>query len=108
MNSYGIISLRFQSSQFLSSLHYPIAPKRGLTFMCLLCLCHVWFVAWYGSVNSSRMGGLIPHSLQLQTLVTLTSLGWCYKTGECANTCALGSLCFCSQSGGGASIGLPT
>jgi hypothetical protein len=86
MNSYGIISLRFQSSQFLSSslstffllrsaYLYPIARKRGLTVMCLLCPFRVWFVTWYGSVNSSGMEGLIPQSLQLQTQVMLTSLG---------------------------------
>ena len=119
MNSYGIISLRVQSSRFLSSFRctfslrrsaylYPIARKRGWTVMCLLCLRHVWFVTWYGSINSSDMGRLIPQSLQLQTQVMLTSLGWCYKTGEFAKWCVLGSLCFCSQSCGSASIGLLT
>ena len=95
MNPYSIISLRCQSSEFLSSSRstfsllrsaylYPVARKLGLTVMCLFCLCHFWFDTWYGSVNSSGMGVLIPQSLQLQMQVMLTNLGWCYKTWECA------------------------
>jgi len=41
-------------------------------------------------------------------LVTLESLGWCHKSGQCAKSCARRSLCSCSQSGGGAIIGLLT
>jgi hypothetical protein len=52
--------------------------------------------------------GLIPQSLQLQAQVTLASLGRCHKSGRCAKSCARRSLCFCSQSGGGAGIGLLT
>jgi hypothetical protein len=47
---------------------------------------------------------LIPQSLQLQTQVTLASLGWCCQSGQCAKSCARRSVCFCSQSGGGAGI----
>jgi len=43
---------------------------------------------------------LIPQSLQLRTQVTLTSLGWCHKSGECWKR-ACRSVCFCNQSGGG-------
>jgi hypothetical protein len=31
-------------------------------------------------------------------------LGWCHKSAECAKPCARRSVCFCSQSGGGASV----
>jgi len=34
--------------------------------------------------------------------VTLVSLGWCYKLGECAKLCARRSLRSCNQSSGGA------
>jgi len=52
------------------------------------------------------IAGLIPQILHLQTQVTLASLSWCHKSGECTNWCARRSVCFCSQSGGGAGIGL--
>jgi hypothetical protein len=52
--------------------------------------------------------GLIPQSLQLQPQVTLASLGWGHRWGECAQSHARRSVCFCNQSGGGASIRLLT
>jgi len=51
---------------------------------------------------------LTPQSLQLQKQVKLMSLGWCHKSGQCAKSCARISVYFCSQSGGGAGIGLLT
>jgi hypothetical protein len=51
---------------------------------------------------------LFPLSLQLQAQVTLASLAWCQKWGECAKPCARRSVCFYSQNGGGTSIGLLT
>jgi hypothetical protein len=41
--------------------------------------------------------GVIWQGLQLQGQVTLASLGWCHKSGECARLCARRSVCFCSQ-----------
>ena len=52
--------------------------------------------------------GLIPQRLQLKAQVTLASLGWCHRWGECAKSHARRSVCFCIQSGGGASIRLLT
>jgi hypothetical protein len=110
MNCYDIISLQFQSSQFISPsgstfslllslyLYHPMTRKRQLTVTCLLYLCHVWFVSWYGSVNSSGMGGLIPQSLQLQTQVML-------QDGILREVvCAWIVVFLCSQTGGCASI----
>ena len=54
------------------------------------------------------IAGPIPYGLQLQALVTLASLGSCHKSNECTNSCAHRSVCFCSQSGGGASVRLLT
>jgi len=54
------------------------------------------------------IAGLIPQSPQLQEQVRSESLSWCHKSGECAKSCAGRSTCFCSQSGGVASIGLLT
>jgi hypothetical protein len=51
---------------------------------------------------------LIPKSLQHHAQAMLVSLGCCHKSGECAKSCARRSVCFCGQSGGGASIGLLT
>ena len=45
-----------------------------------------------------------PQSLRLQAQLQLASLDSCRKWGECADSCARGSVCFCSRSGGGASI----
>jgi hypothetical protein len=59
-------------------------------------------------INADIISGLIPQSLQLQAQATLASLSWCHKSGQCAKSCARRSVCFCSQSGGGASIGLLT
>jgi len=50
-------------------------------------------------------GRLIPQDLRLQEQVKLASLGWCHKLWKWANFCARRFMCFCSQSGGGASIG---
>ena len=52
--------------------------------------------------------GLIPRSLQLQSQVTLASLGCCDNSGGCAKSCARRPVCFCSQSSGDVSIGLLT
>jgi len=54
------------------------------------------------------IAGVIPQSLQPQTQVTLASLALCPELGVCAKSCARRSVCFCSQSDGGASIGLLT
>jgi hypothetical protein len=53
---------------------------------------------------------LIPQSLKLHAQVTLRSLGWRHKTGQCANSHAhtRRSVCFCNQGGEGASILLLT
>ena len=58
------------------------------------------------SLRFSCTAWLIYQSLRFQAQVKLASLGWCHKTGECANSCARRSVCFWSQSIGGASIGL--
>jgi hypothetical protein len=42
--------------------------------------------------------GLIPQRLQLQAQVTLASLGWCHRWGECAKSHAHRSVCFCRAS----------
>ena len=42
----------------------------------------------YHNTNAFRIAGLIPQSLQPQTPVTVTSVGWCHKSGECATSCA--------------------
>ena len=44
--------------------------------------------------------------LQLQTQGTLGIPGRCYKFGQCMKLCGRRSVCLCSQSGGGAGIGL--
>ena len=49
---------------------------------------------------------LIPQSLQLQVQVRLASRGWCHKTGECVKPSTRISVCFCNQTGRGASIRL--
>ena len=54
------------------------------------------------------IAGVIPESIRLHAQLTLASLGRCHKSGECAKSCARRSVCLCSQSGGGASIGLLT
>jgi len=54
------------------------------------------------------MAGLISQSLLPKTQATSANLAWCHKSGECAKSCARRSVCFCTQSGGGASIGLRT
>ena len=46
------------------------------------------------------MGRAIPQSLRLQAYLQFS----CHKWGECANSCACKSVCFCSRSGGGAGI----
>jgi len=48
------------------------------------------------------IAGLIPQSLELRGHLNLTSLGWCHKSGECANSYACGSVCLCTHSCGGA------
>jgi hypothetical protein len=57
---------------------------------------------------SSVLAGIVPWSLQLQAQVTLVSLDWCHKSGECTKSCSRRSLCFCSRSSGGASVRLLT
>jgi len=54
------------------------------------------------------MAVLIPQSLLPKTQATSASLVWCHKSGEDAKSFARRSACFCSQSGGGASVGLLT
>jgi len=54
------------------------------------------------------IAGLIPKGFQPQAQVKLANLDLCHKSGECAKSCARRSVCFCSQSVGGASIGLLT
>jgi hypothetical protein len=54
------------------------------------------------------IAGLIQRSPQLQAQLRSASLRWCQKSGECAKWCARRSVRFCSQSGGGAGIGLLT
>ena len=39
------------------------------------------------------LAGLIPQSLQLQAQVTLPSLTWRHKSGQCAKPCARRSVC---------------
>jgi len=58
--------------------------------------------------HDAYIAGLIPQSPQLQAQVRSASLCWCHKSGKCAKSCARRSVCCCSQSGGGASIGLLT
>jgi hypothetical protein len=58
--------------------------------------------------NLRSESALIPQSLQLQAQVTLASLSWCLKPGRCAKSCARRSVCFHTQSGGGASMHLHT
>jgi hypothetical protein len=58
--------------------------------------------------HSTGIAALTPQSLRLQAQLMLASLGSCHKSGECAKSCARRSVCFCSQNGGGASIGLLT
>jgi len=40
-------------------------------------------------MGNLNIGVLIPHNLQLQTQVTLMSLGWYHKSGDCAKSCSL-------------------
>ena len=51
---------------------------------------------------------LIPQILPLREQITSASLVWCHKSTECAKSCVRRSKCFCTQSGGGASIRLIT
>jgi hypothetical protein len=60
------------------------------------------------SRNVKTIAGLITQSIWLKKQVTLASLGWCHKKGECAKSCARGSECFCGRRCGGASIGVLT
>ena len=77
----------------LSTLHVLAERYRGaVVFFCIL---------------PAYIAGVIPRSLQLQALI-LASLGSFHMSGQCAKSCARRSVCFCSQSGGGASIGLLT
>jgi len=57
-------------------------------------------VEGYSRINSTKS----PASAQ----TTLASLGWCHKSGECANLYARRSLCLCSWRGGGARDNLLT
>ena len=65
-------------------------------------------VSVYGHPELARRSttGLISKSLQLQVQLKLASLGRCHKSVDCAKSCALKYVCYCSQSGGSASIGL--
>jgi hypothetical protein len=58
----------------------------------------------YWQVNTSlpymSMVRVIPQSLWLEAWLQLA----CHRRGECAKSCARRSVCFCSQSGGGASV----
>jgi len=65
------------------------------------------FNCLYETKRLKYVAGLIPQSLQLQVQVT-GNLEWSYKSWECAKLCAHRSVCFCSQSGGGANIHLLT
>jgi hypothetical protein len=56
----------------------------------------------------SHIAGLIPQILQLQAHVKLASLGSYHKSEECTKSCTRTSVCYCNQSGGGASIRLLT
>jgi len=53
------------------------------------------FVSYYHITQSFSKAGLIPQRLQLQAQVTLASLDWYHKLGECAKSCARRSVCFC-------------
>jgi len=53
------------------------------------------------------IAGLFPQRFQRQAQVTLASLGWCHKSGGCAESCARRSECFYSQSAAACSIRLP-
>ena len=57
---------------------------------------------------SLRIAAVIPWSLQLQAWETVASFCWRHKSWECAKSSVRRSMCFCSQSGGGVSIGLIT
>jgi hypothetical protein len=57
-------------------------------------ICVVLFALWRHVVTA----GVLPQRHQLETLVSLTSLG------DCAKSCVRRSVCFCSQSGVCASV----
>ena len=54
------------------------------------------------------IAGKFPQSLQLQLRVSYPRLRWCHTSGEWEKNCACASVCFCIQSGGGATIRLFT
>ena len=60
------------------------------------------------SVPLTTITVLIPQSLQLQALVNLASLGWWWRSGECAKSFARRSACFCNDSAADGGIGLLT
>jgi hypothetical protein len=82
----------------------PNLPVGWSSMLCSLTGDHQNHSLWlYLEICIRR---LFPLSPQLQ--VTLASLAWCQKWGECAKSCARRSISVCSQSGGGANIGLLT
>ena len=57
----------------------------------VLCICNLNPTCWCDTVQvvlQMCIAGVISQSLQLGAHVTLVSLGCCYKSGECAKSCA--------------------
>ena len=93
---------------------FTVCAPTNRTDFCVLHTYCSFSSCKYSKRNASlrvclwRILRLIPRSLQLQAHVNLASLGWRHKWGKCAKSYARRSVCFCSQSGGDASIGLIT
>jgi hypothetical protein len=60
--------------------------------------------AFYRKIIPSLIAGLISQSVQLKAWLTFATLVRYNKSAVCAKSCARRSVCFCGQSGGGASI----
>ena len=87
-------------TNFISQNIWYILPSPGVT------ACRLLQYILPFSLRFPCTAWLIHQSLRFQAQVTLASLGWCYKPGECAKSCARRSVCCWSQSIGGASIRL--
>lgn len=72
----------------------PRRTQRRYTIQSVIKRWNVWYYVFlrYGIINSAN------------SPASAVSPGWCHKSREHAKSCGRTSVCFCGQSGGGASI----
>jgi len=77
--------------------------------ICIFCLQFLFSDVFCTDLKTNNYSvGLSPRGLRHQAQVKLESLASRHMSAECAKLCARRSVSFCSQSGGGSSIGLLT